>query len=235
MTCHQENAAFKSAHGQYPVTQADCKQCHDPHASSSKGLLRAALHAPFAGGNCTVCHGTPGSADPFAPKLPLDQLCGECHQDQVDASRDAPFKHVSAGGGNCTDCHNPHTAADSRLLKAEPKSLCLSCHDPGGSSSGQPGRYATHGDGLDCTTCHVAHGAERPFLLMDEPIELCSACHAHQHSAAHPQGEDTLDPRNGQPMDCLSCHGIHDAPHPKYMHFDSSRDLCVSCHQGINR
>jgi predicted CXXCH cytochrome family protein len=234
MTCHEDNASFKGAHAQYPVAQAECKQCHDPHASTGKGLLRAVQHAPFESGNCTICHASAGSDDPFRTKLPLDELCGECHAEQVDASRDAPFKHVSAGGGRCTDCHNPHTADDSRLLKAETNALCLSCHDPAGSSSGQPGRHESHGDGLDCTTCHGAHGAERPFLLADDANELCAACHSHQHSAAHPQGEGTVDPRNGQSLGCLSCHGIHDAPHPKYMHFDSGRDLCVSCHQGKN-
>lgn len=43
-------------------------------------------------------------------------------------------------------------------------------------------------------------------------------------------GVDTRDPRNGQPMDCLSCHGMHDAAYDKYMHFGGERELCISCH-----
>jgi predicted CXXCH cytochrome family protein len=213
------------------VETAPCQQCHDPHASSRAGLFRETLHPPFEEGDCTTCHALPGSATPFRTKVPLDRLCGECHEDQVTESRQAAFPHVSAGGGNCAACHNPHTADGAGLLKASVESLCLECHDPAGSAAGDEGRFPSHGDGLECTTCHSPHGGEQPLLLAEDPVSLCSGCHSHQHSSAHPQGEGTRDPRSGQPMDCLSCHGIHDAPYPKYMHLSGDRDLCVSCHQ----
>jgi predicted CXXCH cytochrome family protein len=178
-----------------------------------------------------MCHEPPGSGVPFQLSMPLDQLCETCHEDQVTGSREAPFRHVPAGGGDCITCHNPHTANGSGLLKQPVQALCLSCHDPGGSRSGEEGRFVSHGDGLDCTTCHAPHGSEQPILLVTDAIDLCGTCHAHQHSVTHPMGEDSRDPRSGQPITCRSCHGLHDAPYPKFLHRDGDRELCIGCHK----
>jgi predicted CXXCH cytochrome family protein len=126
-------------------------------------------------------------------------------------------------------CHSPHTASGSKMLTGDVREVCLRCHDPGGADSGAPGHFASHGE-LACNVCHGPHGAEQPLLLIQDPIRLCGACHEHQHSVTHPLGEATLDPRNGQPIDCLSCHGIHDAPYPKYLLRGGDRELCVGCH-----
>jgi hypothetical protein len=34
----------------------DCKSCHDPHASQMAGMLLPRVHAPFAEGDCSLCH-----------------------------------------------------------------------------------------------------------------------------------------------------------------------------------
>lgn len=230
--CHAAGPAFKKAHRGYPVEKADCLQCHDPHASARPGLFREALHPPFAEGECTTCHALPGSPQPFRTRLPVSRLCGGCHADQATAAGTRPFPHAPGGGAACTACHNPHTADGKGLLKGTQQKLCLSCHDPGGGTSGEPGRYPTHA-GNDCTTCHAPHGGERPILLAADGVAICSTCHEPQHSVSHPTGEKHRDPRNGLPMTCLSCHGIHDAPHPKYLVRSGERDLCVGCHRDL--
>ena len=231
-SCHQRSRAFRDAHSGYPVETADCQQCHDPHSSNRAGLFRDALHAPFEQGKCSACHALPGAAEPFRTRLPLEQLCGACHEDQASAVRDLPFHHTSAGGGACTDCHAPHTANGAGLLREPIRDLCLSCHDPGGSSSGKPGRFRTHDD-VDCTTCHTPHGGERPILFAYDEVALCAQCHDPEHSVAHPMGEETRDPRNGVPMSCLSCHAVHDAPFDNFLVRSGDRDLCLSCHRDL--
>ncbi len=230
--CHPRNAKFSSAHQGYPVEQTACGGCHDPHASSQAGFFRENLHFPFADGECSDCHLPPDAEEPFGLAARQDQLCGDCHDEQVEASREAAFPHVSAGGGACTACHNPHAGDGGGLLNEPLQELCLSCHDPGGAASGEAGRYTGHGD-LDCSACHASHGGDRPVLLVAEPLQLCGECHSHQHSVTHPMGEQARDPRNGQPMDCLSCHGVHDAPHPMYLHREGSRELCLACHTDL--
>jgi predicted CXXCH cytochrome family protein len=230
--CHTPDSAFRQAHNGYPVQDANCNQCHDPHASQRAGLFRASVHAPFASGDCTTCHALAGSADPFRTKVPMRELCADCHGAEADAATTATFPHVSLAGDRCTTCHNAHTARGSHLLERDLEPLCLGCHDPGGASSGEPGRFVTHAD-LACTICHEAHGGERPRLLTNDGVTLCAECHTHEHNVSHPLGEGSRDPRNGQPMDCLTCHGIHEAPYPYYLHRSGERDLCVSCHKEL--
>ena len=232
VSCHNVDRSFRDAHRSYPVERADCTQCHDPHASARPALFRASVHAPFADGECTQCHALPGSPEALSPRMPLEQLCGSCHEDQVAETRDHPFPHVSAEGSDCTACHNPHTASGASLLREPQPDVCLNCHNPGGSRSGEPGRYVTHSE-LECTSCHSPHGSDRPLLLIAETIELCSTCHDPEHAVSHPMGEATRDPRNETPMSCLSCHGMHDAPHPNYLIRSGDRDLCLTCHRNL--
>jgi len=229
--CHSTTDQFRAAHKGYPVTEADCSQCHDPHASDKAGLLNTETHPPFASGRCTTCHAAPTANEPFSLVDREDRLCGKCHAEQVEANTTAAFPHAAAGGSNCSACHNPHAGEGGAMLKGDVQTTCLGCHDPGGAKSGEEGRFLSHGDNLDCGTCHSPHGGDRPLMLTADSVELCSDCHSHQHAITHPMGETTLDPRNNQPMDCLSCHGIHAAPHDKYLHKDGERDLCVGCHQ----
>ncbi len=234
-SCHAVDASFRGLHGGYPVEKAECSTCHDPHASGRKGLLREKVHEPFAGGACSTCHVANSAAQPFALVKPQDELCGDCHSDQVDAARQARFPHVPAGGGNCTDCHNPHAGEGAAMLQRKGDATCLVCHDPGGARSGQPGHFANHASGVSCTTCHAPHGSEEPLLFVKDSVQVCGDCHSHQHGVSHPMGEGTLDPRSGMPMDCRSCHAVHDAPYPKYLTAGEVRDLCVTCHKQMAR
>lgn len=229
-TCHQATSKFRSVHGGYPVEQADCRQCHDPHSSQQAGLLQPRVHEPFAEGDCAMCHVASTATTPFALGSPQDQLCGDCHSEAVEENRSAAFPHVAAGGSNCSACHNAHAGQGGGLLQSRTNELCLSCHDPGGGASGLEGRFSSHGD-LECVACHSPHGGDRPLLFAEDPNELCSSCHSHQHAITHPLGEGVLDPRNGQSMDCLSCHGLHEASHEKYLYRDGRRELCVGCHK----
>jgi predicted CXXCH cytochrome family protein len=235
VTCHAANDAFRAAHRGYPVERASCATCHDPHASARRGMLRETVHPPFADGTCDTCHVGGRAADPFRLVATEGELCGSCHEAAVEASRQAVFPHLAGGGGRCSACHNPHAGEGAAMLRQTGDATCLGCHDPGGASSGQLGRYATHAGDLGCVTCHAPHGGERPQLFARDPIAVCGDCHSHQHGVAHPIGETTLDPRNGQPMDCGSCHGVHEAPYAKYLHASDERDLCIGCHKGVGR
>lgn len=234
-SCHAVDARFRSIHGGYPVEKASCAACHDPHASDRPGLLRQKIHEPFGSGTCSTCHVASGAERPFELVKPEDELCGDCHSDQVEASKSARFGHVSAAGGRCTDCHNPHAGEGAAILQRKEEATCLACHDPGGASSRQPGRFAQHAGQVTCTVCHAPHGAEQPRLFVKDPVEICSDCHSHEHGVSHPVGEGKLDPRSGAQMDCGSCHAVHEAPYPKYLHAGEVTDLCVTCHKSLAR
>lgn len=232
LRCHQTDASFSAAHRGYPVQKAPCHQCHEPHASEQTGLFRESVHAPFESGDCRSCHSGPGAANPFATLKPVDELCGDCHGEIVLESITSPFRHVSAGGGDCVACHNPHTGNGAALLGKDPQAVCTECHNPGGAKSGAEGRYLSH-ESFDCSTCHRPHGSEQPLLFADDSVKLCGTCHTHEHGVRHPLGEDTRDPRTGNPMSCLSCHGIHRADGEMYLFEADQRMLCIGCHKDL--
>jgi predicted CXXCH cytochrome family protein len=230
-SCHAADATLRARHQGFPVERAACQQCHDPHASSRAGLFRESLHPPFESGDCRSCHRGPGAAQPFETVKAPNALCAECHADQVEKARKAPFPHVPSGGGECVSCHNPHTGEGKALLRRPVQALCTSCHDPGGAKSGGKDRHTTHG-GFDCTRCHAAHGGERPLLLVEDSVVLCGSCHKHEHGVSHPLGEKTRDPRTGIPMTCRSCHGLHRSEGQHYL-FEDEKTLCLGCHKNL--
>lgn len=232
LRCHQTDDSFTAAHRGYPVQKAACHQCHDPHASAQRGLFKESVHAPFESGDCRSCHPGPGASNPFATLQPMDELCGDCHGETVLESITAPFPHVSAGGGQCVACHNPHTGDGTGLLRREPEAVCTGCHDPGGAKSGEEGRHLTH-QSFECSTCHQPHGGEQPLLFAVDSVDLCGTCHTHEHGVRHPLGEETRDPRTGNPMTCLSCHGIHESPGEYFLFEADQRMLCIGCHKDL--
>jgi predicted CXXCH cytochrome family protein len=97
--------------------------------------------------------------------------------------------------------------------------------------SKEKSEYITH-PGQDCTICHTPHGANNArYLANDNVTDLCNSCHEDAHKNSHPMGEKVIDPRNGKPMNCLSCHKMHGSGHEYYLAFDPDMDLCIQCHK----
>jgi hypothetical protein len=57
LTCHDGGSIrFAEKHLGFAAETLDCRECHDPHASSMAGMLLPEVHMPFAEGDCTLCH-----------------------------------------------------------------------------------------------------------------------------------------------------------------------------------
>ena len=71
-----------------PVEDGECLECHDPHLSRNRHLLRAER---------------------------VRTLCFGCHDEEIAAGEgDHPDLDDDE---ECTDCHNPHMAEDEHLLE----------------------------------------------------------------------------------------------------------------------
>jgi len=82
-----------------------------------------------------------------------------------------------------------------------------------------------------CSDCHDLHGSDWPGMIKTSPQEVCSGCHAEHKKFSHPMGEKAPDPRNGTPMNCMTCHDANAGT--MYKHFlkgSAERGLCVQCH-----
>jgi predicted CXXCH cytochrome family protein len=156
--CHAGlvNGALSKKRMHWPLMDnKGCLNCHNPHASSQKGLLKA----------------------------PLNTLCGSCHQDTIKRQEKSVTKHEPVAAGLCTSCHDPH-GSDSNLLFKQGNviELCGNCHDwmkhathPIGPKVADPrNKNAT----VQCLSCHRAHGTEfKNMMPFSTTTETCIQCH----------------------------------------------------------
>ena len=112
-----------------------CSDCHDPHGTFGKKVLRASSQQDAV---CTKCHTE--TAGPFV------------------------YEHDVVKTEGCTSCHSPHGSPNPRLLnRANVNTLCLQCHSPSPNyTTGLPIGPA-HNQNLQyqsCTICHTSiHGS----------------------------------------------------------------------------
>ncbi|MGD8376209.1 MAG: cytochrome c3 family protein [Acidobacteriota bacterium] len=237
--CHDvSQASFVQRHGGYPVAGSDCTSCHDPHGSNRSGILLARLHEPVANRLCSQCHEDPGSADPLQRRSPGVSLCAGCHSEVINEVYARPELHWPVmEGAACANCHAPHGADEAALLVAPPETLCGGCHGDvleavAGSMEAHP-PVATG----ECTACHEPHAADHPFLVQAaDDLQLCGSCHDWETHSSHPIGPDVADPRNPNlTLGCSSCHRPHGSPFKALAHLDLGGDMCVQCHQQMQR
>jgi DmsE family decaheme c-type cytochrome len=95
-------------HHRVPEGLMKCSDCHSPHGSLTKPLLRGAT----AYETCVSCHVE--KAGPFV------------------------YQHASVKVEGCTICHTPHGSANQHLLvRGEVRFVCMSCHSGHGALSYQ--------------------------------------------------------------------------------------------------
>ena len=82
-----------------------------------------------------------------------------------------------------------------------------------------------------CFNCHIPMHSDRPLYFRADGIDMCARCHETEHKITHPLGKDVIDPRDGGPLTCLSCHSMHDAKDEFLLTYDRNRALCIQCHK----
>ncbi len=83
-----------------------------------KGTKAVSSHAPFASGDCTVCHRVAKGQSAIETG---DALCLTCHE-EASKHTHAPRK--------CARCHNSHDSTRPKLLRDDMTS-CPACHRAG--------------------------------------------------------------------------------------------------------
>jgi predicted CXXCH cytochrome family protein len=157
-TCHAQQVSrmLEAPHVHEALASpGGCLDCHTPHASRQRGLVR---------GN-------------------LRQVCGSCHADTIARQDRSPTKHPPVADGDCTSCHDPHSSSNALLLKHDGDlQLCGTCHDWQKHSTHPIGVKLVDPRNpnlpVDCLSCHRAHGTEFKHLNpYSTTTELCTKCH----------------------------------------------------------
>jgi predicted CXXCH cytochrome family protein len=245
--CHDELVTtIDSAENVHDPAYEDCLDCHDPHASATEGLLKAAslpelcsdchddvvekiatmgvVHDPAEDG-CLDCHDPHHSQVEGMLRAPSQlALCFECHDEEDVLARE--FEHRPVSEGACTECHDPHASSRDQLLVAAGAALCAGCHEDLVLEIAEA-EYVHDPAEDDCADCHQAHGGPNPYLLPAEGADLCGDCHDDVVEAAEAAlvGHPSVLEGDG----CLQCHSPHAGNEAAVLR-EPEVDLCLGCH-----
>ncbi len=239
--CHKVRYNKKVDHK--PVKEGRCIDCHDPHQSNTKFLLK--------GKN-------------------VNDLCMKCHsvgnkkkiKKVVDMK--AAYRHKPAEK-SCVECHEAHTSNFKKLLKDEGKmNLCLDCHSRLEKHIDmrkwiKKVKYK-HGAITDskrkCLECHDPHATNHKGILRKQQVKMCLSCHDKEVKSDEDGGmlmnmakHLKENPIWHKPIKdvkkeggCAACHNPHGSNHFSilrksyttefYGNFDKEKDfICFKCHK----
>ncbi len=231
--CHAARCSVNGVSITFVTKKMDCTGCHSGHASDQKGLFGPYGHEAFQSLQCGKCHNTITENREITLKESGKKLCFSCHERKGLRADDI---HGKEGKNACTMCHNPH-ASRRKDMTVQASAICLSCHEKTEKETVFMERTlksirCTPVKERLCFECHVPLHSEQPLYLKGDVTELCSKCHQAQHKVSHPMGSNVIDPRNGQPTTCISCHSMHASKSSFMLTHDRRRQLCIQCHKG---
>lgn len=175
--CHKNfTEPYNTLHG--PVASGACTQCHDPHKSKLKKLLKRKgqklcftchtktlvlenkIHKDIEDTDCIKCHNPHGGSNKFNLRA---KSCYNCHD---NFEKKFTFLHGPVASDNCIQCHDSHATKKPKLLIKTGQKLCYSCHN---STDISQNEFHKKIGNKDCITCHSPHGGRnKTFLLIDK-------------------------------------------------------------------
>lgn len=221
VTCHDAMsaaAAGKVAAPHAPVT-AGCTDCHNPHTTVEKSLLKAAPPAL-----CIECHDAAGLQSSHKRAV-ASSICTSCHTphgSETKAMLLSAKQHVPFAERSCASCHRQGTIA-----RTKPKAtICFACHDEKRFTGTSVHSAVKQGK---CTGCHEPHLSPRDKLVRNEGPALCVTCHAAikakiESAGAHPPARE----------DCTTCHDPHQSNQGFQLH-EAVPSLCITCHDASDK
>ena len=225
LTCHDGMKDLDKKKAPHSPVE-DCENCHVPHASKEKHLLKAAL--PDL---CLGCH----DAEEMKTKVHKGQpvhgtTCVGCHNphgSDIGKMLSGTMQHRPFQEGTCGACHRTTRTRQARLVSSPP-GLCYACHPALETQFKDVSVHAPVRNG-ECAKCHEPHLANRPKLLRASAPELCFGC--------HPEIRDLLaaNPHAPAKKDCGTCHAVHASPNEHLllggkMTGGAVSTLCAGCH-----
>ncbi len=239
--CHKVRYNKKIDHK--PVKEGRCTDCHDPHQSNAKNLLKG---------------------------KDVNDLCLKCHsvgnkkKIKKTVNMKAYYKHKPAEK-NCVECHEAHTSDYKKLLKDDGRiNLCLDCHSKLENHVDMKKwinevKYK-HGAITDsknrCLECHDPHATNHKGILKKQQVKMCLSCHNKNLKSDEDGGmlmnmEKHLkdNPVWHKPIKdvvkeggCAACHNPHGSNHFSilrksyttefYDDFKAKKDfICFKCHK----
>jgi len=221
-----------------PCGDEACLTCHEEQGSQIAASIHGGgIGSESAAWGCESCHGpSPGHCDDpeaVAPMVafrdtdPAEErlaMCMSCHAAGQKGAHFNGSPHLK-GGVTCEQCHQPHySATRDRLLPAKVSSVCLDCHQEKLALSLLNERHRMLEEMVSCIDCHDQHGPSARAQLGGFKQEMCYKCHTDK------QGPFLYEHLAVRIERCSSCHDPHGSVNRHLLHYQSTADLCYSCH-----
>lgn len=234
--CHEPRCKFGTVSIAHLTKSMDCTGCHSGHDSSSASLLGPFGHPAFLNKQCEKCHNPVTEGGAMTTRGGGTEVCFRCHKKEPGMFESSNV-HYQVGPNPCIVCHEVH-GSDKPSFTVNEQSLCIKCHEDVYKSTARMEKALKSVRCLPvknrkCFDCHSPLHSSEPFFfrVSQDVIKTCSRCHEAQHKITHPLGAEVIDPRNGQPITCKSCHSMHNGQAKFMLQFDRNRELCIQCHK----
>jgi len=155
------------------VDKTGCMNCHEPHASKQKGLLKGETAAL-----CGKCH-----SDTMEKQKRLAALEKQEKMVPKEKQERGALTHSPVQQGDCLACHTPHASNSLFLMKkSTTMELCSACHEWQKHSTHPIGEKTVDSRNknltMDCLSCHLSHGTGYKHMIPFPTItDLCVQCH----------------------------------------------------------
>lgn len=234
--CHGPRCKTVGVSISFATKELNCTTCHTGHSSNTKGLLGPYGHTAFLNKSCEQCHNPIVADKKITTKISGKDLCLSCHKKDPAKLKESDV-HINDAKGGCGMCHSYH-ASKKKNLTVKESLVCFACH---GSTEKKtvlmeralrtrPIRCVPVKD-RKCFECHIPPHSLNTLYLRADKIQTCARCHKAMHEISHPLGNEIKDPRNGQPITCITCHSMHSSKAEFMLVFDRKRQLCIQCHK----
>jgi predicted CXXCH cytochrome family protein len=166
-------------------------------------------------------------------------LCRGCHNDMLNKTFDKNRVHWPLlSKMSCLGCHNPHASDEKALVRAPMAQMCGKCHiDTMKRQQNITSKHEPVAEGR-CNECHDPHSSNFLYLTKKNfDFDMCAAtCHDWTKHSTHPIGDKAHDPRNKNlTVSCASCHRTHGTEFKKMLHYKTTTELCIQCHEKFSR
>ncbi len=158
-----------------------CTQCH---LASMPGFNKIYSHLNSSGSDnfCDDCHNPHASDVKYLLKDKEARVCFKCHGDTKTSVMKSNFIHPELKKGNCSACHKTH-GSDNMFFLSKGSETCSvkDCHPKQGRFTHPVGEKIIDPRSkmpMDCDTCHNPMGSKDKFILRFKgDRELCVKCH----------------------------------------------------------
>ena len=233
-SCHAAKCKAGNVSITFAIEKLKCDECHSGHSSNTSGHLGPYGHTAFLDKKCEQCHNPIVADKKITTKMSGKDLCLSCHKKDPAKLRENDV-HIKDEKGGCSLCHSYHASKRKNLTMKESQ-LCYTCHKDTEKRTifmekALKSIKCVPVKDRRCFECHIPPHSMNKLYFRADNIQTCSRCHTQQHKVTHPLGQDVKDPRNGQPITCITCHGMHSSKAEFMLYFDRKRQLCIQCHK----